>query len=73
MPRTKHLDEARRDATECLRELVETDATIKRAVLITDLFGKMRIYNLPSPRMYWFAAMRQASMVVAAMWPASKD
>src|SRR5580765_8054133 len=33
----------------------------------------MRMYNFPSPRMYCMAATRQASIVVALMYPACSD
>lgn len=39
---TTHLDEARRAATEELERLLGTDATLERAILIDDIFGKLR-------------------------------
>jgi len=42
MPR-KHLDEARRDASEALRQILSERPSIERAVLIDDLFGRIRV------------------------------
>jgi cellulose biosynthesis protein BcsQ len=39
----KHFDEARHDATERLRTLVEHEKIIERAVVIDDVFGKIRV------------------------------
>lgn len=37
-----HFDEARRQATEALRKLVEAEPSVERAVVIDDIFGKIR-------------------------------
>lgn len=39
----KHLDEARRDSIKALRDSLASNLSIERAVLIEDLFGKMRV------------------------------
>lgn len=39
----KHFDEARRDATESLDKLLSREASIRRAVLIDDVFGRIRV------------------------------
>jgi hypothetical protein len=40
---TKHLDEARRDAIKALLSIVAGEASITRAVLVDDLFGRIRV------------------------------
>lgn len=40
---TKHMDEARKDAIAALNRLLTEDASIERAVLIDDLFGRIRV------------------------------
>ncbi|MBI2528540.1 MAG: hypothetical protein HYV93_21465 [Candidatus Rokubacteria bacterium] len=40
---TKHLDEARKDAIVALKSLLAEEASIERAVLIDDLFGRIRV------------------------------
>jgi hypothetical protein len=39
---TKHFDEARNDALDAMRRLLEEEPSIERAVLIDDLFGRIR-------------------------------
>jgi len=39
----KHLDEARADALSALHEILSNDASLERAVLIDDLFGRLRV------------------------------
>lgn len=39
----KHLDEARKDALAAIEKLLDEDALIERAVLIDDLFGRIRV------------------------------
>jgi len=39
----RHLDEARKAAIESLKELIEDDSAIERAVLIDDLYGVLRV------------------------------
>lgn len=45
----KHWDEARSDSTERLREFVDRESRIKRAVLIDDIFGKVRVVAWLAP------------------------
>ncbi len=39
----KHMDEARHDAATAMRAIVEREHAIERAVLIDDLFGRLRV------------------------------
>lgn len=45
----KHWDEARSDSTERLREFLDRESRIKRAVLIDDIFGKVRVVAWLAP------------------------
>lgn len=46
---TKHLDESRRDAITAMKKVLSEDASIERAVLIDDLFGRIRAVVWGSP------------------------
>jgi len=45
----KHWDEARLDSTQRLRELIDRERGLERAVLVDDIFGKIRIVAWLAP------------------------
>jgi hypothetical protein len=71
----KHLDEARRDTIEALQKFLAGNPSIKRAVLIEDLFGKLRVVvwdatETPDARRQESVAALAAALVTAggAFW-----
>ncbi len=56
----KHFDEARREAIAAMKGLLQTNAALERAVLIQDLFGKVRVVA-------WTTSSADATQVTEAI------